>query len=554
MNAHLEHSEDELDDRLKTVVESIADDKPDDDQMETFLSTLRKHPPIRSTSLSDSIGLKLNRRRLLVAIVSTAAIITIAVGLQLLPTANALEQISKALTNVQCIQATTVIDNTKTEHWLVPSTGQTAFKDDRMIEFADSYAATLTTYDLRTKELVRRPLPEPRNSAILVELVESLAATGKGNLPKTIRGMEIKSLKVSRTDAHRVLQFDLLSLDGAMSGFAKIRLQQNGDLPIHGVVNFFKGDMTQQIETTWEYPSLGPTDIFALGVPDGTSLIDRIPTPEVKQLVADVYKGRLEFDDYRAVVFASTSETLHDIDSFEVSLVSKKGSRLAILRNADELNEYEGQKVADVAADLLKNPNKIKWQPATLIHGQDVYRFSFEISDNPGADAKLSYRLSRFPNSPEYFTSPSSQRAPNLVGRPITGVGSLTTGANIVFNPTEGPEGCIQLRAVSMPRRDSGAMEQKDSDMGDQTISDFWIDTTKEALVIEYRTQKTDGSTSTFTLSGLTQSPNGHWYPKIATHTDSVTSRTTIYRYIIEFSNPLPDTMFELNRYVEVNP
>ena len=90
--------------------------------------------------------------------------------------------------------------------------------------------------------------------------------------------------------------------------------------------------------------------------------------------------------------------------------------------------------------------------------------------------------------------------------------------------------------------------------MGGQTISDFWIDTTKEALVIEYRTQKTDGSTSTFTLSGLTQSPNGHWYPKIATHTDSVTSRTTIYRYFLEFSNPLPDTMFEPNHYVEASP
>lgn len=554
MNANLEHSEDELDDRLKTVVESIAGDKPDNHQMESFLSILREHPPIRSTSLSDSIGLKLNRRRLLVAIVSMAAIVTIAVGLQLLPTANALEQISKALSHVRCIKATTVIDNTKIEHWIVPSTGLTAFKDDRMIEFADSSAATLTTYDLRTKELVRSPLPEPRNSAMLVELVESLAATGKGNMPKTIRGMEIKSLKVSRTDAHRVLQFDLQSLDGAMSGSAKITMQDNGDLPIHGVVNFFKGDMTQQIETTWEYPPAGPTDIFALGVPAGTSLIDRIPTPAIKQLVADVYNGRLEFDDYRAIVFATTSETLHDIDSFEITLVSKKGSRLAILRNADELNEYEGQKVADVAADLLKDPNSIKWQPATLIRGQDVYRFSFEISDDPGADATLSYRLSRYPNSPEFYTMPSSHRVPNFVGRPATGIGSPAIGASIVSNQTDGPEGCIQLRTVSTPQRVSGKLEHEDSSIGQPTTIDYRIDTTKEALVIEYRAQKTDGSTSTFTLNELSRSPDGHWYPKIATHTDSATSQTIVYRYFLQFSNPLPDTMFEPNHYVEASP
>lgn len=551
MKTNLEYSEDELTDPLKTVVESIAGDKPDNDQMESFLSALKEHPPIRSTPHRDATSSNPIRSRLLVALMSMAALVTIAVGLQLLPTANALEQISKALTNVQCIKSTTVIGNTKTEQWLVPSTGQTAFRDDQRIEFADSSAATLTTYDLRSKELVRSPLPKQRNSAMLVELVESLAATGKGNVPNNIRGMAIKSVKVDRTGAQRVLHFDLLSQDGAMSGSAKITLQDNGDLPVHGVVNFSRGDMAQQIETTWEYPTNGPADVFALGVPQGTALIDRVPTPEVKQLIADIYKGRLEFDDYRAVVFATKSETLHDVDALEVSLVSKKGNRLAFLRNADELKEFEGRKAADVAADLLKNPSSIKWGPATLIHGQDVYRFSMEGANEPSVKGKLKYRVTRNPNSPEFFTCPSSNLVPNLVGRPATGVGSPTIGASVVSNQTDGPKGCIQLRTVSTPQRAPAKLEQEDSSIGQPTTNDYWIDTTKEALVVEYRMQMTDGSTDTFTLSELTQSPGGHWYPKIATNTNSVTSQTTVYRYFIEFSNPLPDSMFDPSQYAD---
>jgi hypothetical protein len=551
MNTNPRHSDDGLADPLKSVIESIANNKPSESQMESFLSALKESSPVSPRSLKYTNKI---RSRVLFGLVSTAALVVILFGLQLLPRANALEQIAKALTNVQCIKATTVVDNKMTESWLVRPSGEMAYRDDQGIEFVDSTNDVLTSYDFRTKELVRGPLPKPRNSAILVELVESFAESGRGNVPKTIRGMSIKSLKVEKTGARRVLHLDLSSDDEAMSGSAKIVLQENGDLPVHGVVNLSKGAMTQQIETKWEYPPLGPTDIFALGVPVGTSLIDRIPSPEIKRLLADVYKGRLEFDDYRAVVFATKTEILQDIDSYEISLVSKKGNRLVLLRNAEQLKDFSGRNVADVANELLENANSIKWQPATLLQGQDVYRFSQGIIDNSVVSARHSYQTSRHPNSPEFFTMPSSHRVPNLVGRPMTGVGAPSIGAIIVSNEEGGLEGCVQLRTVSTPRRVSGDPEHEGSSLGHSTTSDFWIDTSKEALVVKYRTQKTDGSTSTYTLSELTQSPIGHWYPKIAVHTESSTSQTTIYRYFTEFSNPLPDAMFEVKHYVDDRP
>jgi hypothetical protein len=542
---------DELPEPLKSVVESIAGAQLDELRMDSYLSSLKERQLVQKSPQS-SVESKLVRRPVLIWLASTAALIAMVFGLQFLPTASALEQIASALANVQCIKSTIIVDGVESERWLMLKENRSATRNKQWIDFADGPSNRLLTYDRINGELVQSTLPERVPSPFDTDLIASLARLGAKNGQKTIAGMAVESSEVKAVDGHRVLQ--LVLRKETISGSARITLQDNGNLPVFGVVQFSRDGLSQTIEAKWEYPLTGPADIFALGVSQDTPVIDRNPTPAIRQLVADVYKGRLQFDDYRAVVFATQSETLHDIDAFEVSLVSKKANRLAILRNADSLTEFRGRNVADVAADLLKNPNSIKWQPATLIHGQDVYRFSMEIADDPGVKATLSYRVSRKPNSPEFFTCPSSHRAPNLVGRPATGVGSPATGASIVSNQVDGPEGCIQLRTVSTAHWASGKFEKDDSSVGQRITSDYWIDATKEALVIEYRTQMDDRSTNTYTLSELTRSPGGHWFPKIATHTNSVTLQNTIYRYFIDFSSPLPDTMFDPNQYVEAGP
>lgn len=538
MNAKFGHSEDELVDPLKTVIESIAGDIPDEVQMDSFLSSLKERSPIGSLPRS-STNSKPIRSRLLVALMSTAALVAILSGLQFLPTANALEKIAKALTKVQCIKATTIIDNEKTERWLTPSTNQTAFRDDQNIEFIDNSAAALTTYNLRTKEFIRSFLPERRNSAMLVELVESLAATGRGDAPKTIRGMAIQSARIDSTGVHRLLHLDLLSHDGAMSGKAKITLQDNSDLPVHGVVNFSRGDMAQQIETTWEYPPIGPVDIFELGVPPGTPLIDRIPTPAVKQLVADIYKGRLQFDDYRAVVFDTNSETLLDIDTYDVSLVSKKSNRLVVLRNADELDALEGQSRAKVAAQILANPQRIRWVPSCLIDGHDLYHFSEEIAGG--------VRTSRSLDVAEGFIVPSNIRVPHLVGRPATGIGLATIGASLELSDESNLEDNVLLRTYQI-LKDEGPP----SPVQRMRYAEYRIATARDFLVLRTQNQWEDGSKSVLTLDDLVQSPSGYWYPESASQSREDGSQPTVYSYHVDFSEPLPESMFDVNELVRI--
>ena len=538
MNAKFGHSEDELVDPLKTVIESITGDIPDEVQMDSFLSSLKKRSPIGSLPRS-STNSKPIRSRLLVALMSTAALVAILSGLQFLPTANALEKIAKALTKVQCIKATTVIDNEKTERWLTPSRNQTAFRVDQEIKFVDSSAATLTTYDLRTKELVRSLLPEGRNSAMLVELVESLAATGRGDAPKTIRGMAIQSARIDSTGVHRVLHLDLLSHDDAMNGTAKITLQDNSDLPVHGVVNFSRGDMAQQIETTWEYPPIGPVDIFELGVPPGTPLIDRIPTPAVKQLVADIYKGRLQFDDYRAVVFNTNSETLLDIGTYDVSLVSKKANRLVVLRNADELNALKGQSRANVAAQILADPQSIRWVPFHLIDGHNLYHFSEEIAGGVHTYRSL--------DMAEGFVVPSNIRVPHLVGRPATGIGLSSIGATLELSDESNLEDNVLLRTYQI-LKDEGPP----SPVQKMRSAEYRIATARDFLVLQTQNEWEDGSKSVLTLGDLDQSPRGYWYPKNASQSRENGSHPKAYIYHVDFSEPLPESMFDVNELVRI--
>ncbi|MEQ1829965.1 MAG: hypothetical protein ABL921_28645 [Pirellula sp.] len=542
MNTTVGHAEDELPDPLKSVLESIAGDQPDEVQMDSFLASLRQRPPARSLPLNstNSMATKPNHNRLLIWLATTAALIAILFGLQSLPTANALEKIASALANVPCIKSTTIIDNHKSERWQVRSTDQMASRDDRRIEFADGPASTLTTYDHRTRELVRSPLPEQRNSSLLSELVESLAAAGKGSIPKLIRGMAIQSAKVLNTSGNRVLQLELQSLDGALSGSASITLQDNGDLPIAGVASFSKSSMSQKIETTWEYPPSGPADIFELGVPQGTPLIDRIPTPAVKQLVADVYKGRLQFDDYRAVVFASDSERLHDVDTYEVSLVSKKANRLVLLRNADDLVALEGQSRKKVASQILAYPQMIKWVPAHLIDGGTRYSFSAETAGGVHA--------SRISDVAEGFTIPGYDRVPHLVGRPSTGIGRPTIGATLELSAEGIPADCVLLRT-----HQTLMDEIPQSPVQRLRGAEYWISRTKDFLVLRTQQRWEDGSTSALTLGELVQSPNGYWYPTSASRSRADSSdRPIVDSYHVDFSEPLSDAMFDLNELVKM--
>jgi hypothetical protein len=530
-------SRDELPEPLKSVIESIAGAQLDESRMDSYLSALKERRLVQKSPRSY-VASKLIRRPVLIWLASTAALVAIVFGLQFLPTASALEQIASSLANVRCIKSTIIVDGVESERWLMPKENRSATRNKQWIDFADGPSNRLLTYDRINGEFVQSTLPERVASTFDTDLIESLAGLGVKNGRKTIVGMAVESSEVKTVDGKRVLK--LVLRKETMSGSARITLQDNGNLPVFGVVQFSRDGLSQTIETTWEYPQTGPADIFALGVSKDTTLIDRIPTPAVKQLVADVYKGRLQFDDYRAVVFATDSERLNDVGTYRVSLVSKKANRLVLLRNADRLVALEGQSQKEVAAQILADPKMIKWVPASLIDGGTHYFFR---DDTAGG-----FYTTRSSDVAEGFTIPGAERVPHLVGRPPTGIGLPTMGATLELSADGIPSDCVLLRTNQTIKNES--LQNPVQQFRD---AEYWISRTKDFLVLRTQHRWEDGSTSVLTLGDLVQSPSGYWYPQSVSRSRVDSSdRPVVQSYHVDFTAPLSDAMFDLNDLVKM--
>ena len=54
-------------------------------------------------------------------------------------------------------------------------------------------------------------------------------------------------------------------------------------------------------ETQFDYPEKGPADIYDLGVPKTTKLVDRVPAGDLKRISGNTQAGRERMDNYRAV-------------------------------------------------------------------------------------------------------------------------------------------------------------------------------------------------------------------------------------------------------------
>ncbi len=158
------------------------------------------------------------------------------------------------------------------------------------------------THNRKTGELVRS-VRHRTEFGFVSDLVSAILASGKGDAPQTIRGMKVISSKVETTGGLRVLTLELdpTSMRGVKenaTAMAKITIDPATELPSRCVATLTSNGKVQTITDAWTYPEEGPANIFALGVDPSTKLVDRVPSTDVKPVLAGVYSGRLTFDDY----------------------------------------------------------------------------------------------------------------------------------------------------------------------------------------------------------------------------------------------------------------
>jgi hypothetical protein len=141
----------------------------------------------------------------------------------------------------------------------------------------------------------------------------------------------------------------------------------------------------------------------------------------------------------------------------------------------------------------------------------------------------------------------AAERVPHLVGRPPTGIGLASVGATLKFSDEGNSEGHVLLRTYQSLKDESAPRS------GQRSMStEFRIAKTRDFLVLRSQNQSEDGSTSVLTLGDLVQSPSGYWYPKSAYRSREDGSQPTIHTFHVDFSKPLPESMFDVNELVGI--
>lgn len=199
----------------------------------------------------------------------------------------------------------------------------------------------------------------------------------------------------------------------------------------------------------------------------------------------------------------------------------------------------EGQSRAKIAEQILADPQSIHWVPSYLIEGQNSYRFSGQIAGGVHTSRRLDVA--------EGFVVPANERVPHLVGRPPTGIGSATVGATLELTDESNSKDHVLLRTYQVLKDEStpSLMQRLRSE-------EFWIAKKRDFLVFRSQSQWEDGTKSVLTLGDLAQSPSGYWYPTNASQSREDGSQPTVYTYHVDFSEPLPESMFNVNELVRI--
>jgi hypothetical protein len=147
----------------------------------------------------------------------------------------------------------------------------------------------------------------------------------------------------------------------------------------------------------------------------------------------------------------------------------------------------------------------------------------------------------------EGFIVRAHEWVPHLVGRPATGIGLATVGATLELSAEASSADHVLLRTNLILRDESipSSVQQLKS-------AEYWIAKSRDFLVLRTQNQWEDGSTSVLTLGALDQSPRGYWYPKNAFRSRDDGSSANVLSYHIDFSEPLPAAMFDVNKLVRI--
>lgn len=530
----------ELNGQLLAAVTDIVSEPVPEESLERSIQRVRAVLHDRPTPRCHNSGRL--RRSWRGAVLGTVTALVMLLGVWFVRPSATWADVLAALRTRDWVHMTSVDSNGKKhELWLSPSRNVMAKRSHGVLEFLDYGKQTHFYFEQEKGVVVKVPTRESRPVSRYETLIHCLPGvlTSDANLPldsdlsAALFAEQAETLypKLQRIrEASRVwleVRIEKASSGSEDSVEHEIIVDATTLLPHRWTLRGESYGKNVERQITFDYPEQGPNDIFALGVSPETLVVDRSLPDDVARLVAEIEKGRRQFDNYHAIVVESSS--MAPWWNGNALQVWRKGKKWRVERALQHPSTAPVQE--DVARKnwWFTNAQALPFAPANMCDGRSVYRATGKVvSDADGRPTR--YELQGWSPVPSDLSLPVFYaKMPEFACRPPLGIPSRNLEPVLRTPAEDGPAGTVSLELQT-----NGETQQR-----------FYVDPEKH-VVVQWSTDLPR------LVEKVERSPKGYWYAQEIRASGSVRHggpqnpvQDSITRFYVRFDVELPDDLFE---------
>ena len=346
------------------------------------------------------------------------------------------------------------------------------------------------------------------------------------------------------------------------TGHIVLRVDPNTKLPVSMTIvgNTREPDRKQLV--TFDYPAedIGPVDIYSLGVSRTSKIVDRLPSPQLADIISEVHKGQEKFGPYFAVVVNTLGQNMKPWEAAwmggqPIQLVWRNGKKYRIEQVifTDGLPAPKPEENADMLVyfkERLKNALII---PQRVCDGEAVWVTKAEHGKIQKDQRTIKFSWEKFfdvrdsDNFNTWIGAVSLGIMPDVMAYGFPPQVSIDHETKIIENSPDDLPGCVLVedRLVG-------------NDPGGYHLSRYWYDTAHSYMlrkneIGELQPRNGEPSdTDTYQTDTLAQTPSGMWYSARLRRTITgegnplpSPERPAFIWYYVDFNAKVPDSLFK---------
>jgi len=551
---HPDDSPDNLEEPLRHVVERICNRPVSADSLHRALE--------RANQVTG--GVRRSRHRLIVAILKVAAAVLVAVALWWLWPTEGWTRVAEAVRARPWIHGISrQPDGSTAELWFSASRDVSASRHGDQVAYMDHRLNVRFSYDPSEKTLYRMQ----EGSLAARQMFDAFRDVFGGILRKQEKvGSPFAGCTVVQQERRKVIndgrtwiEYDLTVRDSITEELVRLvfRIPPGQALPSSMRITLLRQPEDAH-EFALDYPEKGPVDVYSLGVPWATRLVDRVPPEDLASVLKGIRVGRERFGPYHAIVI-ETGQVVPNSSPWRSPfawLVWRKGNRWRV-EHAQAIDATENPSPPAPETNPFdwwkKRLEKFDLHPHLVCNGKAVYEA--ELPARPGRKEpprwKERKRL-RLDEDGAMGIVDAARCMPEKFGYPLRGFPSESQEMELDRSPKEGPADTVLVTVRATRFLGEHAYHR----------CRYWIDPHHSYVTLRYvyddlrgadgKTLKGDEGSITYEMERLEQTPTGAWYPTVARWKNWLKAIPgkregcdKITLFYLDFKADLPDSLFE---------